>query len=595
MLIVLGLAIGPLLVVAGLVGRHGFVSLQRESVLLQQAIADQVAQQVRTYIETRRDELRRFAADSRLLHLNRREQKSVLGKLLLPDRRYQELALIDPQGRERVRVSLTDVVLPGDLRGRHRVPAFREPFEKQRDYFGSWRFDDTLREPLAALAVPLLDADSGTVVSVLAADLRLMLLWRLVERLPVPAGFEIYVVDETGRVFVHRNPGIVLRGEPVQLPEGDWGVVGAGGEPLSVAKAELGFGGEKLLVLVSQPVSQALQLAQSSTEITVIITALSLVAGAVLVVFAVRRVVKPIEAVAADARRIHSGDISHSIKPVGRGEVYELGVVLAEMVDELKSAMTDLQQENTERRRAERQSRDYAEQLEARTAELERTQERLLRQEKLAVLGQMAGELGHELRNPLGAISNAAMILDLTTDRSDTRSRRAVDIVSRRVQDVSRLIDDLLSLARTRVARPKHVKLRSLVDEQLTVHQPPNGTHVDVDVTEELPPIYVDPRQFAQVLENLLTNAYQALGGEGLVTISAAARDGKVVCEIADDGPGIEPADVEQIFEPLFTTKDSGIGFGLAICKNLVELNGATIEVDSVVGAGTTFVLHLPT
>jgi signal transduction histidine kinase len=265
------------------------------------------------------------------------------------------------------------------------------------------------------------------------------------------------------------------------------------------------------------------------------------------------------------------------------------------MVDELKSAMIGLEKENDERRRAEEQLREYSRQLKARTLELEQTQERLLRQEKLAVLGQMAGELGHELRNPLAVIANAAMILEATVDQSDTRGCKAVDMIRRRVGDVSRLTDDLLSLARTRIARRQHISLRSLVDDQLTLREPPNGVSVDVNIVQKLPPIYVDAQQFAQVLDNLLSNAYQALEGGGRVTVSAEHCENVVVCTISDNGPGIEQAATDQIFEPLFTTKEGGIGFGLAICKNLVELNGGTIEVDSVAGRGTAFTIRLPT
>jgi signal transduction histidine kinase len=595
MLIILGLAVGPLLIVAILVGRHGFVSLQNESVLLQQAIADQVAQQLRNYIQTRLDELRQFGRSARLHTLDEQQQKSALSSLLLPDRRYQEITLIGPGGRERHRLSLTEVLLPADLRSRRRAPAFRLPVESGHDYFGNWRFDEALREPLAALAVPLLDAETGKVTFVLAAELRLKRAWRLVERLPVPESIEIYVVDSTGRVLVHRNPGIVLRGDLINLPEGDWGVISADGKSRSVVKTELDFSGEKLLVLAAQPVSQALRLARRSVEITFIITVLALIVGVLLVVISVRQIVRPIEALAAGARSIHSGNLSPSIEPAGRGEIFELGVALADMVDELKSAMTGLEKENADRRHAEEQLRDYAQQLEARTQELEQTRERLLRQEKLAVLGQMAGELGHELRNPLGVIANAAMILDAAVDRSDTRGRKAADMIIRRVQDISRLTDDLLSLARTRIARRERIGLRSLVDDQLTLREPPSGVSVDVNVAQKLTPIYVDAQQFAQVLDNLLTNAYQALDDGGRVTISAEKCENVVVCEITDNGPGIENAAIGKIFEPLFTTREDGIGFGLAICKNLVELNGGTIEVDSAAGRGTTFILRLPT
>jgi signal transduction histidine kinase len=105
----------------------------------------------------------------------------------------------------------------------------------------------------------------------------------------------------------------------------------------------------------------------------------------------------------------------------------------------------------------------------------------------------------------------------------------------------------------------------------------------------------VDPQQIRQVLANLLSNAYQAMPKGGKVTVTAQARPNSVSLSLADTGQGIPAETVTKIFEPLFTTKAKGVGLGLAVSKNLVELNGGKIEVESLEGQGSSFTLILPT
>jgi len=125
---------------------------------------------------------------------------------------------------------------------------------------------------------------------------------------------------------------------------------------------------------------------------------------------------------------------------------------------------------------------------------------------------------------------------------------------------------------------------------------------VTTGIPPELPPVFVDPRQIGQVLGNLVANAYQAMAAGGNLTISAQAEKEKVSLFITDTGCGISKENIKKIFEPLFTTRARGIGLGLAVARNLVELNGGSIEVESPstalgtgeAGKGSTFTVALP-
>jgi PAS domain S-box-containing protein len=254
----------------------------------------------------------------------------------------------------------------------------------------------------------------------------------------------------------------------------------------------------------------------------------------------------------------------------------------------------------TERVRAEEKLKEYSERLEEmvrlRTKELEEAQEELVRKEKLAVLGQLAGGVGHELRNPLGVISNAVYYLKMVLPDADETVREYLDIISSEVHNSEQIVSDLLGFARTRSSDRQRVALSRLVAQVLGKTPPPEGVLITFEIAADLLPVYVDPRQIGQVLANLITNAYQAMPQGGTLTLSASAEGDKAALCFADTGCGISPENIKRLFEPLFTTKPRGIGLGLAVSRSLVEANGGAIEVESdgVPGRGSTFTVWLP-
>jgi signal transduction histidine kinase len=244
---------------------------------------------------------------------------------------------------------------------------------------------------------------------------------------------------------------------------------------------------------------------------------------------------------------------------------------------------------------AEQHHREIAETLvAARTRELEAAQEKLIRQEKLAFLGQLAGGVGHELRNPLGVITNAIYFLRMVLVEADGSVQEYLELIASRVQEAEKIVADLLNLSRTKLAAKERVAISALVAETLRRYPPPDQITIKADMARDQPVAMIDPQQIGQVLGNLVSNAYQAMPNGGTLTISAQSEAGWVKLSIADTGVGMASETMEKVFEPLFTTKAKGIGLGLAVSKNLVEVNGGTIEVESREGQGTTFTLNLP-
>jgi PAS domain S-box-containing protein len=258
----------------------------------------------------------------------------------------------------------------------------------------------------------------------------------------------------------------------------------------------------------------------------------------------------------------------------------------------------------TDRKRAEEALKEYSERLEEmveeRTQELRDAQEQLIRKEKLAVLGQLAGGVGHELRNPLGAISNAVYFLNMALEEPDPDVKETLEILQKEVRTSEMIISSLLDFARTKPPTRRKVDINDVVQEALSRTTVPENVEVVSQLDGTLPIILADPDQLGQVFGNIILNAIQAMpeGGQLVVKTSEVSeklpKSEWVAVSFTDTGVGIAEENLGKLFEPLFTTKAKGIGLGLAVTKTLVQGHGGTIEVQSELGKGTTFTVQLP-
>lgn len=237
--------------------------------------------------------------------------------------------------------------------------------------------------------------------------------------------------------------------------------------------------------------------------------------------------------------------------------------------------------------------------------------------DRLAVLGQMAAGLAHEIRNPLGAIKGAAQLLAESGQdgvEPEPTTREFTGIILEEVERLDRVVGSVLDLARESSGAVPPVDVNAVVRRTIQVlaaEWESQGLRVEDDLEEDLPRVAVAPEQLRQVFINLLQNAAQALRGEGVVTVRSRLRtrerpqlredgatvvtvDRSVVVSVVDEGSGMPQSVLKNLFIPFFTTKERGTGLGLAISQRIVQGAGGRIEVRTREGEGTTFDVVLP-
>lgn len=222
---------------------------------------------------------------------------------------------------------------------------------------------------------------------------------------------------------------------------------------------------------------------------------------------------------------------------------------------------------------------------------LRSAQEELARKERLATLGQLAGSVGHELRNPLGVINNCVYYLRMIMP-DDERFRKHLAILEREVATTNRIVSDLLDFARVKAPLREDTRLDDLVRGALVQLTIPSTVRVEARLDPDCPPVSVDPHQVRQILSNLILNALQAMPEGGTLGLTVGKDERASYVAVEDTGPGIPSGNLTRVFQPLFTTKPTGIGLGLALARDLANTNGASLTVESQLGSGSRFLLR---
>ena len=230
--------------------------------------------------------------------------------------------------------------------------------------------------------------------------------------------------------------------------------------------------------------------------------------------------------------------------------------------------------------------------------QLSQREKELIQSKKLAAIGTLASGVAHELNNPLNNIyTTAQRLVKKSGDECPVFVKKGLDDIFGQTMRVKSIVSDLLEFAKGRELNPRPVELRSLVNgvyKHIGVSRPTDKVRFHLEFHPGEIVIYADPEHMERVFINLISNAIDAISGDGDITVRAVEEDANVRIRLSDTGRGISQEEVEKIFEPFYTTKDKGTGLGLAIVFNIIQKHNGKIRVESEEGHGTTFIITLP-
>ena len=226
--------------------------------------------------------------------------------------------------------------------------------------------------------------------------------------------------------------------------------------------------------------------------------------------------------------------------------------------------------------------------------EVKRLQEQVELRERLIALGEMSAGIAHELRNPMAVIAG---YLALVAKKSAAPEHKIIKDVVAEINGMNRIIDDLLTFARPASLNRVRINIRELIEGCVAHVLQAKGGDSRTRTMLDIPELEVsfDEVLMRQALTNLVQNAVEAMPEGGTLTIRGMSTSREFALTIADTGAGIAADKLKKIFLPFFTTKDTGVGLGLALVHKIVLSHGGRIEVQSTEGRGTTFTVILPT
>jgi signal transduction histidine kinase len=218
------------------------------------------------------------------------------------------------------------------------------------------------------------------------------------------------------------------------------------------------------------------------------------------------------------------------------------------------------------------------------------------RAERLSAIGQLSAGLAHEIRNPLASIAGAASILR-RNEAADPKSSKCLDIIQSECKRLNGLLTTFLNFARPRPPHLQQATVDSILDSVITLAQHAISTK-NIDFRREikpgLPPIECDPEQMTQVLLNLVINATEASEAGSVVTLVADQTDDMIRIRVVDQGSGVAPEDIDKLFNPFFTTKETGTGLGLPVAHQIVTQMGGLLTAHRNPEGGMTFSIAFP-
>jgi signal transduction histidine kinase len=596
------------LVPLGIVGYYlvnlSQITLNRAISRDQEALAVGFADTVSSYIINFRNVLSDAAHLSDFASMNTEKQRALVSHIMQLHPAFLEISVVNVLGEETVRLGrfvhdtkMRDFAGDAQFTKVMRAGEFVGGLEK---YMGSY--------PAITMGVMIVNPQNNQPMGAMLAKMSLTALSSLLKTgFPETTHTQAAVIDSNGFLIAHSNAKEIYKPD-AKLPDDVLRILLQNDAKTGGGEIILETSGERVLgafaevsdlgwvVYIQRSVSVAYKASDDMLSRTwrmmLIVTVFVLFLG-----YAVSLVItQPIQALREAAIKLGEGDFDYLPDlSMPNDEIGELAHTFMQMSESLKVKTAEITASKDE---LERLNRSLENRVEARTRELKSAQDELIKKERLAAIGQMASVVGHEIRNPLAVINNSIYFIKTKNNaipNPEPKIIKHIAIIESEIRQANGIIDEILGFARTKELNPKVMHLNSYL-EDLTMSFPvPPHIELVKSFAPENPAVNIDPDEMAQALRNLIKNGIEVMPEHGKVYVRSEVVDpGTVRIDVEDTGCGMPKETAEKIFAPFFTTKARGTGLGLAVVKKVADRHKGRVEVSSVVGKGTCFMMYLP-
>jgi signal transduction histidine kinase len=607
----------------------------------QNFIAREAANTVKDFIEDKFVIMETTASFGGMAISNQEQQKLVMEKLLGRERSFRQIALLNTQGQEMIKVSRLPNSEP--LKFAEQVKSDMLSLTSHgKMYISSVRIDETTSEPIVIMTVPVRDV-FGDLRGVLAAEVNLKFIWDLVGGIKVGNSGVAYVIDKQGNLIAFGDISRVLKGENLiqlkrvsdfvnnpTLPSEGGAEVSKGIQGSDVISNFVSLGMPEWAVVVELPVAEAYEPVKQGLIISSLIMLLGVVLSVLISIYLSKRITQPIINLRNAADDIGEGNLDVKIDINSKDEIGQLAASFSKMTANLKKSNKSIEEYS---KTLEKQIVERTRELEAKIKELTDTKTAVLNImedtdetnknlsitqselkiniEKLREIDKKKDEFisvaAHELKTPLTSIRGfSQLLLDESVIKDEEKRRKYIKIIEKETIRLAKLVTDILDLSRidlgTFKLNEEETDINVLLDDvikEISIQITEKGLKFGQNIEEKLPRTITDTGRLMEVLLNLLNNALKYTES-GSITLKVFEEKGFIHFAVKDTGIGIAKKDQKRLFERFyqvdssFTRKAGGTGLGLSISREYVKAMGGDIDFSSEPGKGSEFIFSIP-